>query len=40
MIFAVSGVAENNAVFKTDFPVRGGEETWVVCRYEKDRALE
>jgi hypothetical protein len=39
MIFSVSGLAENNAVFKTNFPAQGGEETWIVCRYEKDQAI-
>jgi hypothetical protein len=37
MVFSESGLAENNAVFRTHFPAQGGEETWVVCRYEKDR---
>lgn len=40
MVFSASGIAENNAVFQTDFAAQGGEETWVVCRYEKDRAIE
>jgi hypothetical protein len=40
MVFTQSGVAEDNAVFKTNFAAQGGEETWVVCRYEKDRAIE
>lgn len=40
MVFSDNGVAENNAVFKTHFPAQGGEETWVVCRYKKDRAIE
>lgn len=40
MVFSASGVAENNAVFMTDFPAQGGRETWIVCRYEKDRAIE
>jgi hypothetical protein len=40
MVYTASGVAEANAVFKTNFPAQGGEETWVVCRYEKDRAIE
>jgi hypothetical protein len=39
MIFSKSGLAENNAVFRTRFPAQGGEETWIVCRYEKDRAI-
>ena len=40
MVFSASGVAENNAVFRTDFPAQGGRETWIICRYEKDRAIE
>ena len=40
MVFSASGVAENNAVFTTNFPAQGGEETWAVCRYEPDRAIE
>ena len=40
MIFSASGVAEKNAVFITTFPAQGGRETWIVCRYEKDRAIE
>jgi hypothetical protein len=40
MIYSDSGVAENNAVFKTNFPPQGGEEMWIVCRYEKNRAIE
>jgi len=40
MVFSASGVAENNAVFRTNFPAQGGRETWIVCRYEKDRAIE
>lgn len=40
MVFSASGVAENNAIFMTDFPAQGGRETWIVCRYEQDRAIE
>lgn len=40
MVYSASGLAENNAVFTTDFASQGGAETWVVCRYEKDRAIE
>lgn len=40
MVYSQTGVAENNAVFQTAFAAQGGEETWVVCRYEKDRAIE
>ncbi len=40
MIYSKSGVAENDCVFKTNFPHEGGEEVWVVSRYEQDRAIE
>ena len=40
MVYSETGVAENNAVFKTDFAPQGGEEIWVVCRYETNRAVE
>jgi hypothetical protein len=40
MVFTESGVAEDNAVFKTNFAAQGGAEIWVVCRYERDRAIE
>ena len=38
MVFSASGLAENNAVFRTNFPTQGDEENWVVCRYEKDHS--
>jgi len=40
MVFSAGGVAENNAVFTTEFESQGGAEVWVVCRYEQDRAIE
>jgi hypothetical protein len=40
VLYSESGVAENNCIFETDFPDAGGRETWVVSRYEKDRAIE
>lgn len=40
MIYSAGGVAEGNAVFRTNFPGQAGEEIWVVCRYEKNRAIE
>jgi hypothetical protein len=40
MVFSASGVAEKNAVFRTDFPAQGGPETWIVCRYEQNSAIE
>ncbi|MDM8538296.1 hypothetical protein QUF70_16195 [Desulfobacterales bacterium HSG17] len=40
IIWSESGVAENNCIFTTDFPDRGGLETWTVSRYEENRAIE
>lgn len=40
MVFSAGGLAENNAVFTTDFPAQGGHEIWVVSRFEKDRAIQ
>jgi hypothetical protein len=40
MVFSAGGVAENNAIFTTAFPAQGGDEIWVVCRYETNRAIE
>jgi len=39
MVFPASGAAENNAVFTTNFESQAGAEVWVVCRYEKNRAI-
>jgi hypothetical protein len=39
MIYSDSGVAENNCVFRTDYPHRG-EMIWVVTRYDAPRAIE
>ncbi len=39
MVYSRSGFAEKGCVFKTDFPDQGGKETWIVCKYEKDRAI-
>ena len=40
MIYTESGVAENNCVFSTDLPDRGGPELWTVSRYERNRCIE
>lgn len=40
MIYSDSGYAEPDCIFKTDFPVDGPEDTWVVCRYEPPRLIE
>lgn len=40
MIYSGSGTAENNCVFSTDLPDRGGPEIWTVSRYEPNRCIE
>lgn len=40
MIYSVSGLAEDNCVFITEFPGDRGRETWSVSRYEPDKAIE
>lgn len=40
MVWSDSGVAEDDCVFRTWFPGRGGKETWVVCRYEFGETIE
>lgn len=39
LIHSLSGVAENNCVFETGFPV-SEKEVWIVSRYEPCRAIE
>ena len=39
MIFSETGLAEDNAVFYTDFRPDRGPEWWVVSRYEPVRAI-
>jgi hypothetical protein len=39
MVYSESGFAENNCIFRTDFP-RGFEEIFVVSRYEPTNAIE
>jgi len=39
LIYSHSGVAENNCIFLTDRPGEG-KRTWVVSRYEPNRAIE
>ena len=39
VIYAKSGYAELGSVFTTDFKDHSGPETWVVCRYEKNRLI-
>ena len=40
LVYSESGVAEQDCVFKTNFPSEGPEETWVVSRYEAPRLVE
>jgi hypothetical protein len=40
MIYSDSGFAEQDCVFRTDFPQDGPEDTWVVSRYEKPSLVE
>ncbi len=40
MVYSVSGFAEQDCIFQTDFPQDGPKDTWVVCRYEKPKLLE
>lgn len=40
IIYSKSRVAENNCVFSTDLPDRGGPEIWTVSRYEPNFCIE
>jgi len=40
MVYAESGHAESDCIFKTDFPADGPEDTWVVSRYEPPLLIE
>jgi hypothetical protein len=40
MIHSESGFAEQDCIFRTDFPADGPRDTWVVSRYEKPRLIE
>lgn len=39
IICSMSGYAEMGCVFTTDFKDHSGQETWVVCTYEKNRQI-
>ncbi len=39
VLYSASGVAENNCVFTTNNPERGGEAIWTVTRYEPENCL-
>ena len=40
MIFSQSGYAEDNCVFRTDFPEDIEPENWIVSQYEKDKTIQ
>ncbi len=40
MIYSDSGRAEDNCIFRTEFPGDRGRETWTVSHYEPVRAIE
>ncbi|KJS13364.1 MAG: hypothetical protein VR67_05145 [Peptococcaceae bacterium BRH_c8a] len=40
MIFSQSGYAENNCVFKTNFPQDIEPETWIVSQYEQNKTIQ
>ncbi|MGD9017893.1 MAG: hypothetical protein PVH30_10945 [Desulfobacterales bacterium] len=40
MVYSDSGRAEDNCIFRTEFPGDRGRETWTVSRYEPVRAIE
>ena len=39
VVYSESGVAENNCIFTTNVPERGGEAVWTVTRYEPENCL-
>jgi len=40
MIYSQSGYAEENCVFKTDFPQDIEPETWIVSQYELNKTIQ
>ncbi len=40
MIFSQSGYAEDNCVFRTNFPEDIEPENWIVSQYEKDKTIQ
>lgn len=40
MVFSISGIAEADCIFITDFGEPGGRDTWTVCRYEPGTCIE
>lgn len=40
MIYSDSGLAEQDCVFRTDFPQDGPRDTWVLSRYERPKLVE
>ncbi len=40
MLFSQTGYAEDNCVFRTNFPSDLEPETWIVSQYEKDKTIQ
>ncbi len=40
MMYSESGYAEDNCVFKTDFPGDLEPETWIVSQYQKNKTIQ
>ncbi len=40
MVYSDSGFAEQDCVFRTDFPQDGPRDTWVLSRYERPKLVE
>jgi hypothetical protein len=40
MVYSLSGFAEQDCIFQTDFPHDGPKDTWVLCHYQKPGRLE
>ncbi len=40
VVWSDSGVAEDDCIFRTWYPGMGGKETWVVSRYDPEKAVE
>ncbi|MGE5604753.1 MAG: hypothetical protein ACM3YE_03570 [Bacteroidota bacterium] len=40
MIYSDSGFAEDNCIFRTNFPGLVEPETWIVSQYQKDKTIQ
>lgn len=40
MVYSESGYAEDNCVFKTDFPGDLEAETWIVSQYQRNKTIQ